>query len=96
MIETGLTLGASPDSVVARYVHDTVRASMIPGINNLRSLGIVWIPGVMTGLLLTGSDPLSAALYQFLLIAMMFPIAATRALLTALLFRSHVITANCM
>ncbi|MCC6614230.1 MAG: ABC transporter permease [Anaerolineae bacterium] len=92
LIETGLALGASPNTVVAPYVRDTVRASMLPSINNMRSLGIVWIPGVMAGLLLAGSDPLSAALYQFVVVSMMFSIAATTSLLTTLLVRSHVFT----
>lgn len=90
LIETGLALGASPNTVLAPYVRDTVRASMIPSINNMRSLGIVWIPGVMAGLLLAGSDPLTAALYQFVVVSMMFSIAATTSLLTTLLVRSHV------
>lgn len=92
LIEAGLALGASPNTVVAPYVRDTVRASMLPSINNMRSLGIVWIPGVMAGLLLAGSDPLSAALYQFVVVSMMFSIAATTSLLTTLLVRSHVFT----
>ena len=90
LIVTGLALGASPNTVVAPYVRDTVRASMIPSINNMRSLGIVWIPGVMAGLLLAGSDPLTAALYQFVVVAMMYSIAATTSLLTTMLVRSHV------
>ncbi len=40
-IEAGLPLGAAPNVVIGPYVQASVQASMIPSINNLRSLGIV-------------------------------------------------------
>ena len=57
-IETALALGAAPSETVASYAESSIHASLIPAIDNLRSLGIVWIPGLMTGMLLSGSDPL--------------------------------------
>lgn len=92
LIEAGLALGAGPDVVVAPYAQATVKASMIPSINNMRSLGIVWIPGVMAGLLLAGSSPLNAAIYQFVVVAMMFTTAASTSLLCTWFVRSHVFT----
>jgi len=80
-IEAGLALGAAPTVVVAPYVQAAVQASLIPSINNLRSLGIVWIPGVMAGMVLAGSDPIAAAIYQFVVVAMLFATAGTTALL---------------
>ena len=56
-IETALALGAAPPETVARYAESSIHASLIPAIDNLRSLGIVWIPGLMTGMLLSGSEP---------------------------------------
>jgi putative ABC transport system permease protein len=53
-----------------------VRASLIPRIDSLRSLGIVWIPGLMAGMVLAGSDPVYAAIYQFVVIAMVFASSA--------------------
>jgi len=46
-------------------------ASLIPAIDSLRSLGIVWIPGLMAGMLLSGARLAYAAIYQFVL-AMIF------------------------
>ena len=88
-IEAGLSLGAAPNVVLAPYVQATVEACMIPSVNNLRSLGIVWIPGVMAGMVLAGISPLEAAIYQFVVIAMMFATAGTTALLCTLLVRSR-------
>jgi putative ABC transport system permease protein len=88
-IEAGLALGAAPTVVVAPYVQAAVQASLIPSVNNLRSLGIVWIPGMMAGMVLAGSDPIAAAIYQFVVIAMLFATAGTTALLCMLFVRSR-------
>jgi putative ABC transport system permease protein len=88
-IEAGLALGAAPNVVVGPYVRAAVQASMIPSVNNLRSLGIVWIPGVMAGMVLAGSNPVFAASYQFVVVAMLFATAGTTALLCTMFVRSH-------
>ena len=62
---------------------------MIPSINNLRSLGIVWIPGVMAGMVLAGSDPIVAAVYQFVVVAMLFATAGTTAMLCTSFVRTR-------
>jgi putative ABC transport system permease protein len=86
-IEAGLALGAAPTAVVAPYVQAAVQASLIPIINNLRSLGIVWIPGLMAGMMLAGSNPTVAAIYQFVVVAMLFATAGTASLLCTLFVR---------
>ena len=72
LIETGLALGADSKQTVAPYVQISVQASLIPAIDSLRSLGIVWIPGLMAGMLLSGASPIYAAIYQFVTISMIF------------------------
>ena len=68
-IETALSLGAEAPVTVARYVEAGLLASLIPSLNNLRSLGIVWIPGLMAGMVLSGAPPVSASIYQFVVVA---------------------------
>ncbi|HZD49245.1 MAG TPA: ABC transporter permease [Silvibacterium sp.] len=75
-IESALALGASPDAAVDRYLQAAFRSSLIPAIDNIRSLGIVWIPGIMAGMVLSGASPLYAALYQFVVLATIFSSAA--------------------
>src|SRR3989442_8797770 len=53
-IEAALALGAPPPESVGTYTRSAVSASLIPSLNSMRSLGIVWIPGLMAGMLLTG------------------------------------------
>jgi putative ABC transport system permease protein len=88
-IETALALGAPPSITVNGYAEASIQASLIPAIDNLRSLGIVWIPGLMTGMLLSGSNPLYAAIYQFVVIAMILASSGLTSLLSTLLIRSH-------
>jgi putative ABC transport system permease protein len=92
-IEAGLALGASPNRVVTPYVRSAVQASLIPRVDSLRSLGIVWIPGLMAGMVLAGSDPIYAAIYQFVVIAIIFAAAGLTSLVSTLLIRSHAFSA---
>jgi putative ABC transport system permease protein len=69
-IESALALGAAPMVSVRDAVQFALRASLIPPIDSLRSLGIVWIPGLMAGMLLAGGSPVYAAIYQFVVLAM--------------------------
>ena len=89
-IEAGLALGAAPAVVVAPYVQAAVRASLIPSVNNLRSLGIVWIPGVMAGMVVSGTSPVYAAIYQFVIVAMILAASGITGLVATILMRSRV------
>jgi len=88
-VETALALGAEPRNSVAPYVQASFEASLIPAIDSLRSLGIVWIPGLMAGMLLSGASPLYSAVYQFVVLAMIFAASGLTALTSTLLIRTH-------
>ena len=88
-VESALALGAAPETAVARYVQSSYQASLIPAIDNLRSLGIVWIPGLMAGMVLSGSPPLYAAIYQFVTLAMIFASSGLTSLISTTLIRAH-------
>ena len=66
-IETFLSLGATPQQAVAKYRKDAVRAALIPTLNSMMVIGIVTLPGIVTGQLLTGVNPLDAVAYQMLI-----------------------------
>ncbi|HTP28218.1 MAG TPA: iron export ABC transporter permease subunit FetB [Anaeromyxobacteraceae bacterium] len=86
-IDTALALGAAPEQTVSRYVQSSYEASLIPAIDNLRSLGLVWIPGLMAGMVLSGSPPVSAAVYQFVVLAMILSSSALSCLVSTTLIR---------
>lgn len=70
-------LGATPGEASAESVRVALRAGMIPTINSMAAVGIVFIPGMMTGQILAGADPLVATGYQ---IVVMLMVAAATAL----------------
>ncbi|MDZ4168586.1 MAG: iron export ABC transporter permease subunit FetB [Coriobacteriia bacterium] len=63
-------LGATPWEAARESVRTALRAGMIPGINMLSTVGIVFIPGMMAGQVLAGADPLVAAPYQIVVMMM--------------------------
>ena len=67
-VEVLLALGASPGQAVQRYRHAAISAAVAPSLNGLLTVGIVTLPGMMTGQMLGGSPPLQAALYQLLIL----------------------------
>jgi putative ABC transport system permease protein len=89
-IETALALGADARTSVAPYVQASFEASLIPAIDSLRSLGIVWIPGLMAGMLLSGARPVYAAIYQFVVLAMIFTASGLTSLTSTMLIRGRV------
>ena len=44
-----------------------------------KSLGLVWIPGVMAGMLVSGASPVYAGIFQFIIVAMILSASGTRA-----------------
>lgn len=91
-IEAGLALGAPPSTVIESYVNNTVYAAIIPAVDTLRSLGIVFIPGLASGMLLAGANPIYAAEYQFAAIAMLFAASTLTGIVSGLLLRATIFT----
>jgi len=70
-IETHLSLGATPQQAVNKYRTEAIKAGLIPTINAMMVVGIVTLPGIITGQLLSGIEPLDAASYQILVMFML-------------------------
>jgi putative ABC transport system permease protein len=75
-VEAMLALGATPWEAVRDCVREALRAGMTPTINSLMVVGIVSIPGMMTGQILGGGDPREAARYQIVVMLMIAAAAA--------------------
>jgi putative ABC transport system permease protein len=91
-IETALSLGADSKQSAYPYLQSAFEASLIPAIDSLRSLGIVWIPGLMAGMLLSGARPVYAAIYQFVVLAMIFSASGLTSLISTVLIRAQIFT----
>lgn len=76
-VESDLAMGATRWEAARDPMREAVRKGMIPIINSMSVVGLVSLPGMMTGQILAGADPLGAVAYQILI---MFMIAASTAL----------------
>jgi len=83
-VETMLALGFSGREAVQPLVRAALRAAMIPTVNGMMTVGVVQLPGMMTGQILAGSSPLVAIGYQ---IVVMFMLAAGTAMASLLFVR---------
>ncbi len=80
-VELYLSYGATRGEALRRPWQMAVRTGLIPIINAMSVAGVVSLPGMMTGQILAGADPLQAVAYQILV---MFMLAAAYALGTTL------------
>lgn len=67
------------DYIEARNI--AMGAAMIPQVNALLAVGLVALPGMMTGQILSGVDPLTAARYQIMVMCMIFSTAGLSAVI---------------
>lgn len=93
-IESALALGATPDAALLPSMNAAYRACLIPSLDNIRSLGIVWIPGIMTGMVLSGVSPVFAALYQFVVLTTIFSAAGLTCLVASRLVVGRLFSAQ--
>lgn len=67
IIEARLILGQDWRTAIGDITRDSVRIGMIPMINAMAAAGIVSLPGMMTGQILSGTEPIEAVKYQILI-----------------------------
>jgi putative ABC transport system permease protein len=67
-IEGMLMLGATPKTAIKQYVNNAFDSAVLPTINNMVGMGIVFLPGMMTGQILSGVNPLIAIEYQIVIL----------------------------
>jgi len=70
IIEARLILGQDWRAAIGDITRDSVRIGMIPMINAMAAAGIVSLPGMMTGQILSGTEPVEAVKYQILIMFM--------------------------
>jgi putative ABC transport system permease protein len=81
-ILVALSLGATAKQASERMNMESIRAGMIPTIDSLKTVGLVQLPGMMTGLIIGGVSPVTAVRYQLLI---MFSFTAAAALTSIML-----------
>ena len=92
-VEAYLALGASPAFASAEPVRRALVASLIPTVNGLAVLGLVQLPGMMTGQILAGQSPLLAVRYQIVVAFMLAGATAMTSAVVVLWYRRTFFTA---
>lgn len=67
-IELILSLGGTPKQAVHTSLISSIKASMIPTIESQKTIGLVQLPGMMSGQIIAGADPLQAVQFQLLVL----------------------------
>lgn len=91
-VEARLALGFSGHDAVQPIVRASLRAAMIPTVNGMMTVGLVQLPGMMTGQILAGSSPLLAIRYQMVVVFMQAAATALGSLLFVRLAASRYLT----
>lgn len=93
-LEARLALGLSSQDASRPVIRRILRTAISPQIENIRGLGIVFLPGAMTGLILAGVDPLDAVLVQLALMYLILGAVVVTTVLTTLGARRRLFTAD--
>jgi putative ABC transport system permease protein len=87
-IETALALGASSRTAVQRQLQAALKTGMTPSIDSTKTVGLIALPGAMTGMILAGASPLEAVQLQMVVMYMLMGSTAFSSLIaTVLTFR---------
>ena len=82
-IEARLCLGLSAREAFLPHQQSALRTALLPAIDSTKVVGLISLPGAMTGLILAGVDPLTAIRYQIVVMYMLLAATALAALATA-------------
>jgi len=91
-IEAALALGDSSKNAVRGILKDSYKASLLPTINRVATLGIVSLPGLMSGMIIGGVPPIEAAVYQVVIFLMLLAAAFIASISTNMLFTRQFFT----
>ncbi|MFX0123962.1 MAG: ABC transporter permease [Candidatus Hodarchaeota archaeon] len=91
-IEAALSLGDSAWNSVKPILKDSLRAGLLPTTNRVAVLGIVTIPGLMSGMIIGGENPVIAAIYQVIIFLMILSAGFIGEILIGFLFIKELFT----
>ena len=93
-IEARLCLGDSFATATRPLVRGAIRRGLLPMVNTMSAAGVVTLPGIMTGQILAGMDPMEAVKYQILLMFLLAGGSGVASVAVALLARGRLTDAR--
>lgn len=85
VVETALALGATPRQATARQVRRSLVIALSPVIDNAKTVGLIALPGAMTGLIMGGASPLEAIQLQIVVMNMLMGASTVSSILSTYL-----------
>ncbi len=82
-IEAQLSLGTPYARATRPLMREAVRLGLLPVVNQMTAAGVITLPGIMTGQILAGLDPMQAVKYQILLMFLLAGSSGLAAVLVA-------------
>ncbi|WKA55068.1 ABC transporter permease [Planococcus shixiaomingii] len=83
--ELVLSLGGTPKQAIHSQLMHSIKASMIPTIESQKTVGLVQLPGMMSGQIIAGADPIQAVQFQLLIMFLLLTTAAVTSVLLGFL-----------
>lgn len=80
-LEAMLALGADRSFATIHFERNVIRSALIPQIERTKVVGLIALPGAMTGLLLAGTDPIDAIVVQLVVMFLVLGSVATSVLI---------------
>lgn len=84
-VDEKLALGATTKQASKEIIQETIKGSLQPTIDTVRTVGLVTLPGMMTGMMLAGTLPMEAIMYQIMVFFMMISTATITSVISAYL-----------
>jgi len=73
-----INLGIEPKDILRPFINNSLETALIPTLNSMLGMGIIFLPGMMTGQILSGTLPITAIMYQIaIMIAICTSVCAT-------------------
>ncbi len=94
LIEARLAVGLSARDAFAPHLRESLRTALVPQIESTKAVGIIALPGAMTGLILAGVDPVDAVRVQVAVMYLVLGSVATSTSVVALGLTRGIFTAD--
>jgi putative ABC transport system permease protein len=80
-----LSVGGTPKQAIQTQLITSIKASMIPTIESQKTIGLVQLPGMMSGQIIAGASPIQAVQFQLLILFLLLTTAAVTSIMLGFL-----------
>lgn len=84
-IQLVLSLGGTVKQAIYPIFKQSIKSSLIPTIEGQKTIGLVQLPGMMSGQIIAGADPIQAVRFQLLIVFLIMSAASITAIILGLL-----------